>query len=253
MKLASWNVNGLRACMGTRGLFLPYLARENADIYCLQETKLSGEAPDLDMPGYQFYWNYAQKKGYSGTAVLTRRQPLSVTYGIGMPEHDAEGRVITLDFGSFCLVCAYVPNSQRGLLRLPYRMTWERDFRAYLCALDAQKPVIMCGDLNVAHEVIDIKNAKANRMNAGFTDEERGQMTELLRSGFADSFRRLHPDARDAYTWWSYFGTARERNIGWRIDYFIVSERLLPRVSAAEIRADVLGSDHCPVTLELEC
>jgi len=249
-KLISWNVNGLRACL--RVGFQDFFDSADADALCLQEIKLSEGQLDLELPGYYAFWNYAQKKGYSGTALITRRQPLSVWFGIGMPEHDAEGRVITAEFDEYYLIVCYTPNSQRGLPRLPYRITWERDFRAYLRGLDAAKPVILCGDLNVAHQEIDIKNARSNRTSAGFTDEERAQMTELLATGFVDTFRYLYPDRKDAYSWWSYFGGARERNVGWRLDYFIVSERLAPRIREAEILADVHGSDHCPVTLELE-
>ncbi|GHV33484.1 exodeoxyribonuclease III [Clostridia bacterium] len=250
MKLVSWNVNGLRACL--KHGFTEAAQNLDADIICLQETKmLRGEA-DHALSGYEEFWLSADKKGYSGTAVFTRQAPLSASYGIGIPEHDGEGRVITLGFEKFYLVNVYVPNSRRELVRLDYRMTWEDAFREYLTKLDAEKPVIMCGDLNVAHEEIDIKNPRSNRRNAGFTDEERGKMTELLSAGFADAFRRLHPGERDAYTWWSYMAKARERNIGWRIDYFIVSERLLPRVTDASIRPDVLGSDHCPVQLTID-
>ncbi len=249
MKLESWNVNGLRSCL-SKG-FLAYVQAENADAYCLQEIKLSEGILTLDLPGYHQYYHYAQKKGYSGTALLTKTEPRSVNYGIGIEEHDNEGRVITADMGDFFLVTAYVPNSQDELARLPYRMRWEHDFRAYLCELDKQKPVALCGDLNVAHTEMDIKNARSNRMHAGFTPQEREQMTALLDAGFADSYRRLHPDKRDAYTWWSYFGGARARNVGWRLDYFIVSERLMARVVDADIRPDVMGSDHCPVTLTL--
>ncbi len=249
MKLVSWNVNGLRSCLG-KG-FLEYVRAEGADAYCLQEIKLSEGVLSLDLPGYHQYYHYAQKKGYSGTALLTKTEPKSVVYGIGIEEHDKEGRVITADMGDFFLVNAYVPNSQDELARLPYRLTWERDFRAYLCALDKQKPVALCGDLNVAHTEMDIKNARSNRMHAGFTVEEREQMTALLDAGFADSYRRLHPDKQDAYTWWSYFGGARARNVGWRLDYFIVSERLMPRVVDADIRPEIMGSDHCPVILTL--
>ncbi len=250
-KLISWNVNGLRACLGS-GSFQAFFDSANADALCLQEIKLSEGQLDLPLPGYHAYWNYAQKKGYSGTAIFTRREPLAVTYGIGIPEHDAEGRVITAEFAEYYLIVCYTPNSQRGLPRLPYRMTWEDDFRAYLHRLDAVKPVILCGDLNVAHQEIDIKNARANRQSAGFTDEERAKMTELLSSGFLDTFRHLYPDRKDAYSWWSYFGGARERNVGWRLDYFLASARLAPRVHEAAILSDVFGSDHCPVVLELE-
>ena len=248
--LMSWNVNGLRSCMG-KG-FMDFVTASTPDILCLQEIKLSEGQLDMPLPGYHLYWNYAEKKGYSGTALFSREQPPRVTVGIGMPEHDAEGRVLTAEYDDLFVVACYTPNSQRGLLRLDYRMTWERDFLAYLQALDARKPVALCGDLNVAHQEIDIKHAKANRMNAGFTDQERDAMTALLASGFADTFRRLHPDARDAYSWWSYMGGARERNVGWRLDYFVVSERLMPRVREAAILAEVMGSDHCPVMITLD-
>ena len=249
MKFVSWNVNGLRACM-TKG-FADFFAASDADVFCLQETKLQAGQIDFAPAGYHAYWNYAQKKGYSGTAVFTREQPLSVSYGIGIPEHDTEGRVITLEFPEFYFVCVYTPNAQEGLTRLPYRMTWEDDFRAYLHRLDERKPVIVTGDMNVAHQEIDLKNPKTNRGSAGFTDEERGKFTELLAAGFTDTFRALHPDALHAYSWWSYRFKARERNTGWRIDYFLVSDRLFPRVADAAIHADILGSDHCPVSLTL--
>ena len=250
MKFVSWNVNGLRACM-TKG-FADFFAASDADVFCLQETKLQAGQIDFAPAGYHAYWNYAQKKGYSGTAVFTREQPLSVSYGIGIPEHDTEGRVITLEFPEFYFVCVYTPNAQEGLTRLPYRMTWEDDFRAYLHRLDERKPVIVTGDMNVAHQEIDLKNPKTNRGSAGFTDEERGKFTELLAAGFTDTFRALHPDALHAYSWWSYRFKARERNTGWRIDYFLVSNRLFPRVADAAIHADILGSDHCPVSLNLQ-
>ena len=250
MKFVSWNVNGLRACM-TKG-FADFFAASDADVFCLQETKLQAGQIDFAPAGYHAYWNYAQKKGYSGTAVFTREEPLSVTYGLGIPEHDTEGRVITLEFSEFYFVCVYTPNAQEGLTRLPYRMTWEDDFRAYLHRLDERKPVIVTGDMNVAHQEIDLKNPKTNRGSAGFTDEERGKFTELLAAGFTDTFRALHPDARHAYSWWSYRFKARERNTGWRIDYFLVSNRLFPRVADAAIHADILGSDHCPVSLTLQ-
>ena len=250
MKLVSWNVNGLRACLG-KG-FLDYCAQEDADVVCLQETKLQPHQVSFELPGYRMYFNSADKAGYSGTAVLTRKEPLNVTYDFGDDEHRHEGRVITAEYPAFYLVCCYTPNSQDGLKRLDYRMQWEDALRAYLLRLDAEKPVVYCGDLIVAHEEIDIKNPKTNRRNAGFTDEERAKMTELLASGFADTFRRLHPDTADAYSWWSYRFHAREKNAGWRIDYFIVSERLMPHVVSASIRTDVLGSDHCPVVLELD-
>ena len=250
MKFVSWNVNGLRACM-TKG-FAEYFAASGADVFCLQETKLQAGQIDFAPAGYHAYWNYAQKKGYSGTAVFTREEPLSVTYGLGIPEHDTEGRVITLEFPEFYFVCVYTPNAQEGLTRLDYRMTWEDDFRAYLHRLDERKPVIVTGDMNVAHQEIDLKNPKTNRGSAGFTDEERGKFTELLAAGFTDTFRALHPDALHAYSWWSYRFKARERNTGWRIDYFLVSDRLFPRVADAAIHADILGSDHCPVSLTLQ-
>ncbi len=249
MKFISWNVNGLRACTG-KG-FEESFRQLDADFFCLQETKMQAGQLDLQFPGYASFWNYADKKGYSGTAIYTRHTPLSVTYGIGIDEHDHEGRVITLETEDFYLVTCYTPNSQDGLRRLDYRMKWETDFLGYIKKLDAHKPVILCGDLNVAHQEIDLKNPKSNRRNAGFTDEERGRMTIMLESGFADTFRTLHPD--DAtYSWWSYRFHAREKNAGWRIDYFIVSERLLDRVQGAAIHTGVLGSDHCPVELTME-
>ena len=250
MKFVSWNVHGLRACM-TKG-FADYFAASDADVFCLQETKLQAGQIDFAPAGYHAYWNYAQKKGYSGTAVFTREEPLSVTYGLGIPEHDTEGRVITLEFPEFYFVCVYTPNAQEGLTRLSYRMTWEDDFRAYLHRLDEHKPVVVTGDMNVAHQEIDLKNPKTNRGSAGFTDEERGKFTQLLAAGFTDTFRALHPDALHAYSWWSYRFKARERNTGWRIDYFLVSSRLFPRVADAAIHADILGSDHCPVSLTLQ-
>ena len=249
MKLVSWNVNGLRACLG-KG-FLDFFSAADADAVCLQETKMHQEQADLELPGYQQFWNSAEKKGYSGTAVFTRVPPLNVTYGIGMAEHDSEGRVITVEYEPFYLVNCYTPNAQRELARLEYRMKWEDDFRAYLMSLDAKKPVVMCGDLNVAHQEIDLKNPKTNRRNAGFSDEERAKMTELLAGGFVDTFRALYPDVTGAYTWWSYLRRARDTNAGWRIDYFIVSERLRGAVHDSRIRADVMGSDHCPVELDL--
>ena len=249
MKFISWNVNGLRACAG-KG-FADAFAALDADFFCLQETKMQEGQLDLSFPGYQSYWNYAEKKGYSGTAIYTRHTPLNVTYGIGIDEHDHEGRVITMEMEQFFLVCCYTPNSQDGLRRLDYRMTWEDDFRAYLQRLDAVKPVILCGDLNVAHEEIDLKNPKTNRQNAGFTDQERQQMTTLLASGFIDTFRTLYPE-QVTYSWWSYRFQARQKNAGWRIDYFIISERLRPQLLDARIHTDILGSDHCPVELELE-
>lgn len=249
MNLVSWNVNGLRACLG-KG-FLDFFAAADADIFCIQESKMQQDQAELVLAGYEQYWNSAVKKGYSGTAVFTRLKPLAVTYGLGIDKHDQEGRIITLEFDKFFLVNTYTPNSQRGLVRLDYRMEWEDDFRAYLEQLDCQKPVIMCGDINVAHQEIDIKNPKANRRSAGFSDEERGKMTELLKAGFIDTFRYLYPDKTDAYTWWSYFSNARARNIGWRIDYFIVSERLKQEVNDALIYSDIIGSDHCPVGLKI--
>lgn len=249
MKLVSWNVNGLRACLG-KG-FLDFFSAADADAVCLQETKMHQEQADLELPGYQQFWNSAEKKGYSGTAVFTRVPPLNVTYGIGMAEHDSEGRVITVEYEPFYLVNCYTPNAQRELARLEYRMKWEDDFRAYLMSLDAKKPVVPCGDLNVAHQEIDLKNPKTNRRNAGFSDEERAKMTELLAGGFVDTFRALYPDVTGAYTWWSYLRRARDTNAGWRIDYFIVSERLRGAVHDSRIRADVMGSDHCPVELDL--
>ena len=249
MKLVSWNVNGLRACLG-KG-FLDFFSAADADAVCLQETKMHQEQADLELPVYQQFWNSAEKKGYSGTAVFTRVLPLNVTYGIGMAEHDSEGRVITVEYEPFYLVNCYTPNAQRELARLEYRMKWEDDFRAYLMSLDAKKPVVLCGDLNVAHQEIDLKNPKTNRRNAGFSDEERAKMTELLAGGFVDTFRALYPDVTGAYTWWSYLRRARDTNAGWRIDYFIVSERLRGAVHDSRIRADVMGSDHCPVELDL--
>ena len=249
MKLISWNVNGLRACEG-KG-FSDIFRQMDADFFCLQETKMQQGQLDLQFPGYESYWNYAEKKGYSGTAIFTKHHPLSVTYGIGKDEHDHEGRVITLEMPEFYLVCCYTPNSQDGLKRLDYRMQWENDFRAYLMALDQQKPVILCGDLNVAHEEIDLKNPKTNHMNAGFTDQEREQFTLLLNSGFIDSFRTLYPE-QVTYSWWSYRFQARQKNAGWRIDYFVCSQRLLPQIADAKIHTDVMGSDHCPVELLLK-
>ncbi len=249
MKYVSWNVNGLRAVVGKN--FKDVFAQLDADFFCLQETKMQAGQLDLSFPGYQSFWNYAEKKGYSGTAVFTRHTPLAVSYGMGIEEHDHEGRVITLEMSDHYLVCVYTPNSQDGLLRLDYRMRWEDAFRAYLLALDEKKPVIVCGDMNVAHEEIDLKNPATNRRNAGFTDEEREKMTQLLRSGFVDSFRHFYPDATGRYSWWSYRFHAREKNVGWRIDYFLVSERLLPHLASADIHADIMGSDHCPVSVEV--
>ena len=250
MRLISWNVNGLRAVVGKN--FREVFQSLDADFFCLQETKMQAGQLELEFPGYQSWWNYAEKKGYSGTAIFSKHHPLSVTYGIGIDEHDHEGRVITLEMESFFLVCVYTPNSQDGLRRLDYRMRWEDDFRAYLQRLDESKPVIVCGDMNVAHEEIDLKNPKTNRMNAGFTDEERRQMTTLLNAGFADTFRHLHPTQEGIYSWWSYRFHAREKNVGWRIDYFLTSQRLLPQVSEANILTDIMGSDHCPVELVLQ-
>ena len=249
MKLVSWNVNGIRACVG-KG-FLEYFKEVDADIFCIQESKLQEGQIDLDLDGYHQYWNYAVKKGYSGTAVFTRKEPLSVQYGIGIEEHDQEGRVITLEFEEFYLITVYTPNSKRELERLDYRMVWEEAFKNHLKKLDANKPLIICGDLNVAHKEIDLKNPSTNRRNAGFTDEERDKMTKLLDAGFIDTYRYLYPDEVDAYTWWSYMGRARERNTGWRIDYFVVSERLKDKLEDAQIHPNIMGSDHCPVVLEI--
>lgn len=250
MKFVSWNVNGLRAVVGKN--FLEAFTALDADFFCLQETKMQEGQLDLTIPGYTSYWNYADKKGYSGTAIFTRHQPLSVTYGIGVDLHDHEGRVITLEMPDFFLVCVYTPNSQDGLKRLQYRMQWEDDFQDYLHRLDAQKPVIVCGDMNVAHQEIDLRNPKTNHMNAGFTDEERAQMTKLLESGFTDTFRHFHPTEEGIYSWWSYRFHAREKNTGWRIDYFLTSNRLQPQLQSATIHTDIMGSDHCPVELCLK-
>ena len=249
MKLVSWNVNGLRACV-EKG-FLDIFKELDADFFCIQESKLQAGQIELDLPGYYQYWNYAEKKGYSGTAVFSKKEALSVKYGIGIEEHDHEGRVITVEYDDFFFVTVYTPNSQDGLKRLDYRMQWEDAFRAYLLELDQKKPVIVCGDLNVAHEEIDLKNPKTNRKNAGFSDEERGKMTELLSAGFTDTFRYFYPDLTGAYSWWSYRFKAREKNAGWRIDYFIVSESLKDQLKDASIHQEIFGSDHCPVTLEL--
>ena len=249
MKFISWNVNGLRAVL-KKG-FTDIFTELDADVFCLQETKCQAGQVELELSGYHQYWNYAEKKGYSGTAVFTRREPLSVAYGMGIPEHDTEGRLITLEFEDYYFVCCYTPNAQDGLRRIDYRMQWEDALREYLKGLDEKKPVIYTGDLNVAHEEIDLKNPKTNRGNAGFSDEERGKMTELLGSGFADTFRRLYPDLAGAYSWWSYRGNARKNNTGWRIDYFIVSDRLMERVEDSKIHPEVFGSDHCPVELVL--
>lgn len=248
MKFISWNVNGLRACVG-KG-FCEIFESLNADFFCLQETKMQEGQLDISFPGYESYWNYADKKGYSGTAVFTKHKPLSVTYGLGIDEHDHEGRVITLEMESFYLVTVYTPNSQDGLRRLDYRMRWEDDFQAHLRKLDESKPVIVCGDLNVAHQEIDLKNPKTNRKNAGFTDEERAKMTQLLENGFMDSFRTLYPE-QITYSWWSYRFRAREKNAGWRIDYFLLSNRLRDQLSDAKIHTEIYGSDHCPVEVDV--
>lgn len=250
MKFISWNVNGLRACV-QKG-FLDFFNSIDADFFCIQESKLQAGQIDLDLPGYHQYWNYAEKKGYSGTAIFAKNEPLSVSYGIGIDEHDKEGRIITLEYDNFYLVTCYTPNSQNELKRLPYRMQWEDDFREYLKTLDAKKPVVLCGDLNVAHNEIDLKNPKTNRKNAGFSDEERAKMTELLGSGFTDTFRYFYPDAEGIYSWWSYRFKAREKNAGWRIDYFITSKRINDKLKKAAIHTNVLGSDHCPVEVDIE-
>ena len=249
-KLYSWNVNGLRACM-EKG-FREFLEREQPDVLCLQETKMQPHQAEFEFPGYEIYWNSAVKKGYSGTAIFTKKEPLKVSYGIGIEEHDKEGRVITLEFDKFYMVNCYTPNSGRELARLEYRMTWEDEFKKYLIKLDKQKPVIICGDLNVAHTEIDLKNPKSNRKNAGFTDEERSKIEELLNSGFTDSFRKMYPDKEGAYTWWSYMFNARANNAGWRIDYFLVSDRISKNIKDAYIYSEIMGSDHCPVGLEIE-
>lgn len=250
MKFISWNVNGLRAAVGKN--FHEAFEALDADFFCLQETKMQAGQLDLDFPQYYSYWNYADKKGYSGTAIFTKHVPVNVTYGMGIDEHDHEGRVITLEMEDFYLVCVYTPNSQDGLRRLDYRMQWEDDFRAYLLALDSRKPVIVCGDMNVAHQEIDLRNPKTNHMNPGFTDEERNQMTTLLQSGFTDTFRHFFPTQEGAYSWWSYRFHAREKNTGWRIDYFLVSNRLVERLESASIHNEIMGSDHCPVEIELK-
>ena len=247
MKLISWNVNGLRAVL-KKG-FMEYFNEVDADIFCLQEIKLQEGQVDLELPGYHTYWNYAVKKGYSGTAIFTKEKPISEFYGMGIEEHDQEGRLITLEYEDFYLVTCYTPNSKRGLLRLDYRQVWEDDFRAYLNKLGENKSVVLCGDLNVAHNEIDLKNPKSNKKNAGFTDEERSKMTTLLESGYTDTFRHFYPEKTGAYSWWSYMGKARENNTGWRIDYFIVSDSFKDRLKDAEIHSDVMGSDHCPVVL----
>ena len=249
MKFISWNVNGLRACVGKE--FEQQFKDLDADFFCLQETKMQAGQLDLSFPGYESYWNYADKKGYSGTAIYTKHKPLSVTYGIDIDEHDHEGRVITLEMEDFYLVTVYTPNSQDGLRRLEYRMKWEEDFQAYLHRLDAIKPVIVCGDMNVAHQEIDLKNPKTNHKNAGFTDEEREKMTQLLSNGFIDTFRTLYPE-QVTYSWWSYRFRAREKNTGWRIDYFLISERLKDRLEDAKIHTEIMGSDHCPVEIILK-
>lgn len=249
-KMISWNVNGLRAAAGKT--FFDAFHELDADIFCIQESKLQEGQIELDLPGYYDYWNYAEKKGYSGVAMFTKEKPVNVSYGLGIPEHDREGRVITLEFPDYYVLTCYTPNSQNELKRLDYRMEWEDAFFAYIKGLDQKKPLIYCGDLNVAHEKIDLKNPSTNRRNAGFTDEEREKMTRVLTNGFVDSFRYLHPEEKDAYSWWSYRMKARERNVGWRIDYFIVSERLKDRIQGASIHSEILGSDHCPVELKID-
>ena len=250
MRFVSWNVNGLRACMN-KG-FQEFFDRIDSDFFCLQETKLQAGQISMDLPQYHEYWNYAEKKGYSGTAIFTRYAPLSVTYGVGVPELDTEGRMITLEYPAFYLVTCYTPNAQRELARIDHRLSWDEAFRNRLKELDQEKPVIVCGDLNVAHQEIDLKNPKSNRGSAGFSDEERESFTALLNTGFTDTFRYLHPDTADAYTWWSYMFKARQNNAGWRIDYFLVSDRIADKISAAPIYSDILGSDHCPVGLEID-
>lgn len=250
VKMISWNVNGIRACV-KKG-FMDYFNDVDADVFCIQESKLQEGQIDLNLPGYHQYWNYAQKKGYSGTALFSKKEPISVSYGLGIEEHDNEGRVITAEYEDYYVVTCYTPNSKTELERLDYRMVWDDAFRNHLLALDEKKPVLFCGDLNVAHNEIDLKNPKTNRRSAGFTDEERGKMTELLGVGFIDTFRYLYPDAEGAYSWWSYLGKARDRNAGWRIDYWCVSDRLKEKIKEAEIHSAILGSDHCPVMLEIE-
>ena len=250
MKLISWNVNGIRACVN-KG-FKDFFKEINADIFCIQETKCQIDQIELEFEGYKSFWNSAEKKGYSGTAIYTKEKPISVKYGIGIEQHDKEGRVITLEFKKFFMVNIYTPNSKRGLERLEYRQVWEDEIRKYLLDLNKIKPVIMCGDLNVAHNEIDLKNPKTNRRNAGFTDEEREKMTQLLESGFTDSFRYLYPNTKEAYSWWSYMGRAREKNVGWRIDYFIVSKNIESKIKEAKIHSEIMGSDHCPVELEID-
>ena len=249
-RMISWNVNGIRACMNKD--FAASFAALDADIFCLQETKVQPGQIDFAPAGYHCYWNYAEKKGYSGTAIFTKEEPLAVFYGMDNPQHDTEGRLITLEFPSFYFITCYTPNAQDGLRRIGYRMQWEDDFRAYIQSLDSTKPVILCGDLNVAHEEIDLKNPKTNRGNAGFSDEERGKFSDLLAAGFTDSFRYLYPDRTGAYSWWSYRFHARENNAGWRIDYFVVSDRIAPQIKDAKIHTEIFGSDHCPVELEIE-
>lgn len=250
MKFISWNVNGIRACM-TKG-FMDFFKEVDADIFCLQETKLQAGQIDMNLEGYHQYWNYAEKKGYSGTAIFTKKEPISVAYGLGIEEHDKEGRVITLEFNDFYFITVYTPNSQTELARLSYRMTWEDDFKKYLKKLEEKKPVIFCGDLNVAHKEIDLKNPKTNRKNAGFTDEERAKFTELVNDGFIDTFRYFYPEMEGIYSWWSYRFKAREKNAGWRIDYFMVSSSLKDRLESAKIHTEIYGSDHCPVELVLK-
>ena len=250
MKFISWNVNGIRACR-EKG-FMDFFNEIDADFFCLQETKLQEGQIELDLPGYEQYWNYAEKKGYSGTAIFTKHKPISVSYGIGVEEHDHEGRVITLEYENFYMITVYVPNSQDGLARLDYRMRWEDDFLAYIKKLEESKPVVYCGDLNVAHKEIDLKNPKTNRKNAGFTDEERGKFSTVLENGFIDTFRYFYPDMENIYSWWSYRFSARAKNAGWRIDYFIVSSALMDKLKGAKIHTDIMGSDHCPVELEMD-
>lgn len=250
MKLVSWNVNGLRACV-KKG-FVDIFNDIDADIFCIQESKLQEGQIDLELEGYHQYWNYAVKKGYSGTAIYTKEEPIDVIYGLGIPEHDTEGRVITLEFKDFYMITVYTPNAQRGLARIDYRMSWEDAFREHIISLEEKKPVIICGDLNVAHEEIDLKNPKSNRGNAGFSDEERGKLTELLGAGYIDSYRYLNPDQEGAYSWWSYRFNARAKNVGWRLDYFIVSKTLEKNIKDAHIYVDIMGSDHCPVGVEIE-
>ena len=250
MKFISWNVNGIRACR-EKG-FMDFFNETDADFFCLQETKLQAGQIELDLPGYEQYWNYAEKKGYSGTAIFTKHKPLSVQYGIGVEEHDHEGRVITLEYENFYMITVYVPNSQDGLARLDYRMRWEDDFLAYIKKLEESKPVVYCGDLNVAHKEIDLKNPKTNRKNAGFTDEERGKFSTVLENGFIDTFRYFYPDMENIYSWWSYRFSARAKNAGWRIDYFVVSEALKDKLKGAKIHTDIMGSDHCPVELQMD-